>query len=326
MILLLQTDDHFEFEPTQIRVFMSTQVINIILYSIGLVLSTIGACVAISILSMIFFNRSTTRGDNVDYMILTNIYITLFLGFSFFMDMCIYSIYGHLHPNSSFDGWWCRVKSFIVQSGMCGFFYTFLLQAIYRLCCIVYPTRVKFQSKRLYIILSIVRMVLAFLQMLPSLLLGDIEYLSNEYHCQVPPTNIRATVIITFFVYLLPFCAIAICYVRTIFHVRTETTVLVTIKQHASTHRDLIVSTRVVIVLGFLTITGMPHLITTVIYANTGRLPSWAVPFEWLMTILGSTSISIIQIFISPHLKKLRARMHRVEPVIATMHAVHAQL
>ena len=197
----------------------------------------------------------------------------------------------------------------------CTFFHSFFVQAIYRLCRILYPTRITFQSFHLYVILSVGIWMLVFVDFLPSLLIGDIEYLPYDYHCQFAFTNIRASLTVCSVGFIIPFSLTVFLYAWTLYHVRKQSATLTTINRQANIRRDVTVLKRLVILLTFLTITAAPHILLPIIYAITAQLPVWVVPLEWLLTFVGSISVSIILVFVSPHLKKLLFGLHQIQPI-----------
>jgi len=252
--------------------------------------------------------RSVIKTDRIGYLVAANSYIAYTLATPIFMEMSINSIYGQLHPSTSFDGWRCIFKSYALYITGCVYFFSFLLQSIYRFCRIVYPTRTTFQSFRLYAILSVALWILAATLLLPSFLLGHIEYLPEDYHCQFAPTNLRGSLIGLSFLFLIPFVLTLICYFYTMYYVRIQTTALTTINQYKNLRRDLIILSRLVFLFTFITTVALPHMIIPIIYTITGYLPSWVVSFEWLLTLFSLAAACIIQIFVTPPLKKICIR------------------
>jgi hypothetical protein len=184
-----------------------------------------------------------------------------------------------------------------------------------RFCRIVYPTRVVLRSFRLYAILSVAQWILAAILLLPSFFLGDIKYLPEDYHCQLAPTDLRGSLLGLSFLFLIPFVSTLICYMYTMYYVRTQTTALITINRYRNVRRDLIVLSRLVFLFTFITAVALPHVIIPIVYTITGYLPSWVVSFEWLLTVFSLTAGCIIQIFVTPHLKKVCIRTIRIGPV-----------
>jgi hypothetical protein len=257
---------------------------------------------------MMVLRRSVIKTDSVSYLLAANSYIAITLSTPLFLDISFNSIYGQLHPDSSFDDWRCRFKSYVLYIHGCVYFFSFFLQSIYRFCRIVYPRRVILHSFRPYVILSIGLWFLAAALLMPSVFLGDIDYLPHDYHCQLPPSNLRGMLRALSSVFLIPFILTLICYFYTMHYVRTQTTALTTINQHRSIRRDLIIMSRLVLLFVFVTAAALPHVLIPIIYTITGYLPTWVASFEWSLTVFSFTAASIIQLFVTPHLKKLCVR------------------
>jgi hypothetical protein len=129
------------------------------------------------------------------------------------LDIYCYTLYGHLHPGVSFNGQWCHVKAYLFYVSGCGFFYSYLLQAIYRLCRIVFYTKPSLQSFKLYVYGIVLQWIFSFLQVIPVLLLGTFEYLPLDYHCQIAISNIRGLFVGLALVHMIPVTLTTICYV-----------------------------------------------------------------------------------------------------------------
>ncbi|CAF1271013.1 unnamed protein product [Adineta ricciae] len=203
------------------------------------------------------------------------------------------------------------------------YFYTVLLQAAYRFNRIVYPTKIKLQSFHLYILLSIIQTTMAFGQVCPSLITGDIDYLVNDYLCQFAPTNINGSLFICSVAFLLPFTVTILLYIWTMRHVRKRGALVIHNNYRVRVRRDITIMTRLVILLTCLTAVAAPHGLIPIVYGLTGCIPLWTVPFEWALTIFALVSVTTVQLATSPFLKRLFRRSPRVEPVIwfRTLHA-----
>ncbi|CAF1628894.1 unnamed protein product [Adineta ricciae] len=171
------------------------------------------------------------------------------------------------------------------------YFYTVLLQAAYRFNRIVYPTKIKLQSFHLYILLSIIQTTMAFGQVCPSLITGDIDYLVNDYLCQFAPTNINGSLFICSVAFLLPFTVTILLYIWTMRHVRKRGALVIHNNYRVRVRRDITIMTRLVILLTCLTAVAAPHGLIPIVYGLTGCIPLWTVPFEWALTIFALVSI-----------------------------------
>jgi hypothetical protein len=95
---------------------ISIQHLNIILYIFIIILTLIGMCTSILVLSLMFYHRLKVRKHAIDYLLLSNSYVSLLCSSPLFLDMCVYSIYRYLHSESLFSGfWWLQGGSVIFQ-------------------------------------------------------------------------------------------------------------------------------------------------------------------------------------------------------------------
>ena len=286
---------------------------NIVLYSLVILVISVGCLMSTMVFITMCFRRGIVKRHRIDYLLLGNTYLILITVCPFFLDLSIHSIYGHLHPDSTFEGFPCRFKAYIMYINGYVYFYSFLLQAIYRYCRIVYHTQLKYQSFRLYFLLSIFLWINGFWQTVPCLIFRHVDYMPDEYHCQFPADNLPSSLIGLSIMFLVPYLLTLMCYACTMYHVRKRTTELSHINQRASLRRDLTVLTRIVFLLTLVTLVAMPHVLIPIIYVLFGYIPPWASPFEWLLTVLGLFGAGFLQLFLSPIMRQLFARrvMHK---------------
>lgn len=168
---------------------MFTQVTNIILDSLIIVSAAVAVFVSITMVLIMILYKSTIRGDQTAHLLICNMYVSHGIGCAIALDIYCYTLYGHLYVDVSFDGQWCHIKAYFFYVRGCGFFYSYLLQAIYRLCRIVFYRKPILQSYKLYVYGIFIQWLLSFLQVIPVLLLGTFQYLPHDYHCQIAIHN-----------------------------------------------------------------------------------------------------------------------------------------
>jgi hypothetical protein len=278
---------------------MSTQVTNIILDSLIITSAAIAVLISISMILIMLFRRSTTRGDRTAHLLSLNMYISLCIGCAIMLNIYCYTLYGHLHINISFDGQWCYIKAYLFYVSGCGFFYSYLLQAIYRFCRIVFYRKPALQSFKLYVYGIIIQWILSFLQVIPVLLLGTFEYLPYDYHCQIPIHNILGLIIGLSLVHMIPVSLTTICYIYTMVYFRRISTRVRSIRQQAKDCRDFVAFTRVFVLLGVIITSGMPTLGISLFSQFSGYLPYWSTQFQWLSATFSICCVSVILIFVS---------------------------
>lgn len=220
--------------------------------------------------------------------------------------MAAHSIYGYIHLGVSLNNGWCKIRGYFGYIGGCTFFYTFAAQAFYRFCRILYGTNSRLQSFSLHAMLSVSLWLLTALELLPSLIIGDIEYILDGYHCQFSPTSFRGTLTLCSIGFLLPFSVTIFFYTWTMCSIRRRSMALLTIDQRASIHRDIVIMKRLLILLNIITAVSLPHVLLPVIYTIVGSLPQWIVPLEVLLTELAVLAVAVVLFMITPQLRQLR--------------------
>ena len=294
---------------------MTQTLINITFYSLTIFFSIVQFSISLYALTLMIIRRQIFREHRIDYLLFANTYLAALMIAVFFLDMCAYSIYGHLHVDVSFDGWWCKIKGYLLYISGCTFFHTFALQGIYRFCRILHQTKIRLQSFRLYVILSGSLWIFTSLELLTSFLIGDIEYIINDYHCQFVPTSIRGSFTVYTIGFVIPFTITVCCYMWTMYNIRKQTAALSTIDQQASVQRDMVVMKRLMIFLTVLTTAAAPHVFLPVIYLITGALPEFVISLEWLITSIAIVCVLIILFFITPQLTKRRVGLPALDPI-----------
>ena len=284
---------------------LAPSTVNIVLYSLVILFTLLGFIVSMVVFIAMFISRSTIKRNPTDYLLLANSYIAFSGVTPFILDLSIHSIYGHLHPQSSFDTSACRFKAYLMYVNGHVYFYSFLLQSIYRYYRIVSRTRVTYGAFRRYAILSICIWISAFWQTSLYLVHGQIAYVPQEFHCQFPVNDVSSSLTGLSIIFLAPHILTLVCYACTMYHVRKRTVKLTRIHQQIRRRRDLVILQRLVILLALVTLVALPHVMMTIFYGLVGYSPSWASPFEWLTTALASTGVALIQIFVSPRMKQL---------------------
>ena len=287
---------------------------SIIFYSLVIVCNIIGLSITLLFFAMLWYRRLIVKTDRISYLLITNSYLAFLVTCPFFIEMSINSIYGQLHPESDFRGWECIFKAYISQWTGCVYYYSFLLQAIYRFGRIVYPNRPISHSLRVYGFLSIGQWFLATIVLTVCWWFGYFDYLPKEYHCQFPPWNILVSILGLSSIFLIPFSATLGVYFATLYFVRKRTNALVMLQHDSSVRRDLVILTRLIILFTFVSSVGVPHMITIIAHSITGYSPSWAVSFSWFFTFLSFSTAAVIQMCVSSHMRKLFALSGRIQP------------
>jgi hypothetical protein len=282
---------------------MSKQIVNIILDLLIILCAAFAVLISILIICIMLFHQRPSSTDRTAHLLCINMYISLGIGCALMLEMYCYTLYGHLHPNISFNNRWCYIKSYLFYVSGCSFFYSYLLQAIYRLCRIVFYTKSFLQSLNLYIGGIILQWIFSFIQVIPVYLFGLFEYLHNDYHCQIALNNIHGLFLGLSLVHLIPISLTTICYIYTVIYICRRSNSMRTTRQRVSDRRDLFVLSRVFIILSVMIVSGMPQVGIGIFYQYYGYLPYWSTQFQWLTATFSVLCVAVILMFVSPNLK-----------------------
>ena len=279
---------------------MVAQLVNIILD--GLIIGSAATAMSVSFIIVVLTccRKSEVPVDRIARLLVVNMYVTLFIGCALILDIYCWTLYGHVHRNVSFDGPSCRIKAYLLHVTGCAFYYSYLLQAVYRLFRIAFHTKAVLQSFNVYISSIVLQWLMSFLQVTPVLLLGFFEYLPNDFHCQIAVENIHGLLMAISVVHTIPLSLATVCYLYTTAYIRKRSARVRTVRQQVNDRRDFLVLTRMFTLLGMMILSGLPTLGISLFYQLFGYLPFWAVQFQWLTVIVAVCCVSLIQVVISP--------------------------
>lgn len=258
---------------------------GIILKIIALVLYSFSALLAVSFLIIIYLHFRPIKA-NIPILLLCNTYLNLFIVSAMIIIMNAYAIYGSLNPSKRVGGRWCEIRTYLSYVCFGALFYSYVLQALFRLFRIVFYRKKYLQSFATCMISIIVHWLFVFLVVLPNLLLGDFQVLPNEQNCPIAFNNIRGQILLTLNVFSNPLSILLTIYMKIIRYTRRS--VAMQQQQQNSNQRDLAVLKRIIIVFLINASIGTPTTAAIMISVVT----NYHIPY--LLDIQGlCTSLSI---------------------------------
>ena len=165
---------------------------NIILNFITLINSIVTTVICLLILLLIIIYHR--QSHSVPLLLACHTCITLLTTSLILASMITSSLFGFMrvtleeHGNTK----WCRWRGFLIHGMLCVLYDSYVLQAIYRLCRVVFYRRKCLHSFPLYCLLLIIESIFGIISISPVLIRNDVIYLQSEYYCQTPFTNIPA--------------------------------------------------------------------------------------------------------------------------------------
>ena len=205
---------------------------------------------------------------------------------------------------------WCRWRGFLIHGFLCSLYDSYILQAGYRLCRVVFYRRQRLHSFLLYLFLVPIGSLFGVVSISPVLIRGDIVYLSTEYYCQTPFTNLPAICYVALRLFLLPLVSITLAYVYLLKYVRKANGSPMTNQQRTRQDiRDLTVIRRLLVMLGVLILLGLPSIVFLSILMFTGHLVAVAYRIGWLSVSFSLIFLAYMLIQLTHPLKRTVKRL-----------------
>jgi hypothetical protein len=287
-------------------------IINIILNLITLINSilTIIICLFILLIIIIFHRQSRS------VLLLLACHTCLILLISSFLlaSMVTSSLFGFLsiileqHGNTK----WCLWRGFLIHGVLCVLYDSYILQAIYRLCRVVFYRYKCLHTFSLYCFIIFIESLFGIISISLVFIRGHVIYLSTEYYCQTPFTNIPAIMYVAFRIFFLPILVIAIIYMCLLNHVRQKN-FSSNICRRRSKHnrRNLIVIRRILLMLTILILLGLPSIIFLIIFIFTGYLIPITYRVGWLSVSFSLVFLAYMLIKLTRPLRKTARKFFR---------------
>ncbi len=156
----------------------------------------------------------------------------------------------------------CTFREYTGYVGTSLLFYSFTLQAIYRYIIVVYPTRISWQSIRVQSMLICFIWIFSIISLLPWLYTGASIYNVENQACILPFRLSVPIIYNVLLVYIIPVSIIILIYFKLIQYVHQMSNRATSSAQTIfQARRELIMVQRIVTIISFLLIFGLPYTI-----------------------------------------------------------------
>ena len=274
----------------------------IVLSGIGVTLYSISFLTSFTMLILICLRIHPLK-SNVPILLICNTYFNAGLVSGFMLMMYTYTLMGNLDASVSFSGRWCEIRTFFIHVCFCSLYYSFVLQAVFRLFRIVFYRYRFLQSVGVCLLAVILQWVLSVLFMLPNVLLHDFQYLPSEFNCWIAFQNIRGLIMATIMIFNNPLTIIFNIYTQIIRY--TRRTAHMQQRRKNANQRDLAVLKRIVILVFIIVGIGLPTFVVVVIYLITHSIIPYAYHVQGLCIALGVLISSICLVFVTPQIQQI---------------------
>ncbi len=262
--------------------------------------------IAILIYLLIFFIvlKSHRELRDVSLLLTCNTAVSAFLTCSASCVMISSNLFtGFLTYNMSF----CIAWGLLYDIFECSIYFSYCLQAIYRLCRVVFYKKRFLLSRPLYIILIIVQWLLTLILLLPPVFVNWYVRLPTDNFCLVPYTYLGPEIYHILILYLIPLICLVVVYMWITTYMRSisqASTLVVAAIQRQRNHRDLAVIKRILMLLSILIVLRFPTIIFMIYAVVTGSLYPLTYGIVGIITSVCLIFIGIITINITPQLQK----------------------
>lgn len=273
-----------------------------ILGVINWILISITGLLYITILFFIYKSRRELR-DVALLLTFHTCLCALFLCLTVSIMICSNLFGGFLLHDMNF----CHIWGLIYDIFECHIYYGYCLQAIYRLCRIVFYKKRKLLNMKLYLILTAGQWFLILILMIPPITVHWYVRLPTENYCLIPYTYLGPEIYHILFLYLIPLISLSIVYIWITIFMRTVTkvpTVVLATVQRVRNQRDLTVIRRILMLVSILVVLRFPTIIFMTHAAIVGSLFEFTYGIVGIITSICLILIGIITSYITPQLRK----------------------
>ena len=278
--------------------------------------ASIASLVCLIILTILIFGRFFIK--DVHLLLCTNTYIAIF-GYSLVSgSLYVDTLRGDLQLRYEIETFTlCRIRGSVVLALLSAIFGAFCLQALFRLCRIIYRQHRTLQKYHIQMIFILIKWVFSF----AFVWIVDIDYLPTEYYCSISFNTLKPALLASIIAYSLPSTIIAIIYIRIVLYIRCHR---FTAANKCRTQRDFRIIQRIVLIVSVLWLLGIPSMIL-LFYGQIhgGHIHPLTYRIEWVTPSLALTILSIILIKYDPRLIQILfpKRCHKYKSVHIQLNA-----
>jgi hypothetical protein len=225
------------------------------------------------------------------------------------LDVSGHRLYGHIDSSIRFDGSWCIIRAYFAHVCFCSFYYSFILQSIFRLFRIVFYKMKILQTFQVFIIAIVMQWTLSLIFIFPHIILQDFQYHFSDYNCWISFKNLRGMFLAILTIYGCPLMIIFIIYAY--IHQYIRRTINIRQKRRIVNKRNLIILRRTILLLVSLVLIGVPSLSVLMIYIITDYLTPLVYDIQAVNISLGLVITSVTLVFITPKIRRIFRRNTR---------------
>jgi hypothetical protein len=202
----------------------------------------------------------------------------------------------------------CQIWGLLYDIAQCSIYHSYYLQALYRLCRVVFHKKRSLQSFSLYLVLIVSQWALAIAVLLPPLFLHWYVKIGTESFCLVPYTELAAEMYHIAILYAIPMICIVTIYIWITVFIRNTirlTVQTLTSNQRRRNLRDHTIIKRIIMMVSTLVVLRFPTVVFMIYAVIVGRLYPFTFAIVGVITSFCLILIGLITFYITPKLRSL---------------------
>ncbi|CAF3759226.1 unnamed protein product [Rotaria sp. Silwood1] len=282
----------------------NTTIISTVAITLNLI-SLIGTIfiglICIFMLSMLL--PSIIRKHDVVLILVANNYLALLAFALVAIPINIDMVRGDYNLYIGVETFGCRIRAYIFYASLAIIFNTFVLQACFRFFRVAYPSHIWLQYRLTYVMAIPILWFISFLFMIPIHFWHDIQFIHRENVCFIAIHRARGFIWSNMIIYGISIIVINIIYIRLTHFIRRSSMVTFT-----RTKRDVIVVRRIALVVGILTLMGIPSVVLKLMlpFTNVGKPLFYRS--QNMVIVTAMIVLSFMLVYVTPQVKKVLIR------------------
>lgn len=276
--------------------------------SLCLTLVCIGIIFCAIFLSLILFYIRPLK-SNIPLILTCNTYLTSLTSSVIILRTVIETMMGILNYPIFYEGWICQINGYLIYVAIGNVFYSYVLQAIFRLFRVVFYRQRFLYTTRVFSVLILLQWLIVILVNLP--LLHDMEFISSEYRCQLSIINVLGCLKAVFIDYLIPGNLMLTIYLYIIRHIRQG--------NHRLMHRhDIVVLKKTLIIFITIQLLSIPLVVLWLLYIINGYLTPLSYQIQAIVVAVSQSIIPIVLAYSTTQIREVlkRQQRHRIRPFV----------
>jgi hypothetical protein len=243
----------------------------------------------------------------VSMMLIANSCVTTLISGCSMLSMRIFTIENDIKQIAYQDSL-CVFRAYLVGAARAAFFYSFLLQALYRYIAVIHPTHLFWRSAKFQLLAICLTWIFAFGCIFRFLFTGDIIYNIDNQTCQLP-LRLSFSVIYTICcIYIIPVHMTMLIYLKLVQYVKQMSKRVILANNLFRVQKELKMARRTIILVIILIITCFPYAFF-ILLSFFNNVPKYHFRIAFLFI---ESSLLVVMIILFQFTKPLKTSVMKI--------------